>query len=357
MGTPADPLPSGAVHELARRADLLLIGSQSYISPELADMATRAVELETAELEPSSRRTYRYLTRDYERFCDGHGLDAFVSSSVRLYLVDRVEAAEPRATLRNRINAIRRMAHEAGRPDPTDDPGVRKSLKGAVRAIPIREPRRVAPATYESLQLLVDAIEAMSRESVRPQLEKQTDAAAMLLRDRALVLLGFALGRRGSELARVDLEHIEWRPDGLLIKIPYSKTNKSGEPEVVGVPKFVGDPLCPVAALAAWVHYAKVTAGPVFVTLSPLARKRGNRMAARDISRRLEAIAAKAGLPGIWRSHSLRRGVVTSAEAAGVARSRTRLLTGWKSDAMFSVYADHQDKIAQSPLHDLYRTR
>jgi hypothetical protein len=49
---------------------------------------------------------------------------------------------------------------------------------------------------------------------------------------------------------RVDLEHIEWRPDGLLINIPYSKTNESGEPEVIGVPKFVGDPLCPVAALA-----------------------------------------------------------------------------------------------------------
>jgi integrase len=213
----------------------------------------------------------------------------------------------------------------------------------------------VAPATYETLSVLVAASEALAGGRVRPQLQKKTDAVAILLRDRALVLLGFALGRRGSELARVDLEHIEWRPDGLLIKIPYSKTNKSGEPEVIGVPKFVGDPLCPVAALATWVHYAKITAGAVFVTLSPVAGKGGKRIAPLDISRRLEAIAAKAGLPGIWRSHSLRRGVVTSAEAAGVARSRTRLLTGWKSDAMFGVYADHRDKIAQSPLHDLYR--
>lgn len=173
------------------------------------------------------------------------------------------------------------------------------------------------------------------------QLEQKA-AAAALLRDRALVLFGFGLGRRGSELARVDLEHIEWCPDGLLIKIPYSKTNKSGEPDVIGVPKFVGDPLCPVAALAAWVHRAKITAGAVFVTLSPLAGKRGKRIAPLHVSRRLEVIAAKAGLPGVWRSHSLRRGVVTSAEAAGVARSRTRLLTSWKNDAMFGVYADHR---------------
>ncbi len=126
----------------------------------------------------------------------------------------------------------------------------------------------MAPATYETLAVLLAASEALAGGRVRPQLEKKTDAVAILLRDRALVLLGFALGRRGSELARVDLEHIEWRPAGLLVKIPYLKTNKSGEPEVIGVPKFVGDPLCPVAALAAWVHYAKITAGPVFVTLA-----------------------------------------------------------------------------------------
>jgi integrase len=44
------------------------------------------------------------------------------------------------------------------------------------------------------------------------------DAAAILLRDRAFVLRGFDLGGRGSELARVDLEHVKWRPDGLFIK-------------------------------------------------------------------------------------------------------------------------------------------
>lgn len=107
---------------------------------------------------------------------------------------------------------------------------MRKS-KGAVRALPIREPPRVAPATYETLAVLLDASEANRRRPRAAVNETQTGAAAILLRDRALMSLRFALGLRGSELARVDLEHIEWRPDGLLIKIPYSKTNKSGEPE------------------------------------------------------------------------------------------------------------------------------
>jgi hypothetical protein len=67
-----------------------------------------------------------------------------------------------------------------------------------------------------------------------------------------------------------------------------------------------------------------------------------------DVSRRLVGA-------GIRCSHPCRVKPDPPPNRAGVARSRTRLLTGWKSDAMFSVYADHQDKIAQSPLHDLYR--
>lgn len=111
----------------------------------------------------------------------------------------------------------------------------------------------------------------------RPQLDKKTNAAAILLRDPALVLLGFALGRRGLELARIDLEHTEWMP------------------EVTGVPKFVGDPLCPVAALARWVHYAEITAGAVFVTLSPVGGKGGKRIAPLDISPGLRRSRPKPG--------------------------------------------------------------
>ncbi len=59
-----------------------------------------------------------------------------------------------------------------------------------MRALPILEPRRVASATYETLAMLLDASEVITGDRVRPQLEKKTDAVAILLRDRALVLLG-----------------------------------------------------------------------------------------------------------------------------------------------------------------------
>ncbi len=45
-------------------------------------------------------------------------------------------------------------------------------------SLPIREPRRVALATHETLSVLLAASEALAGDRVRPQLEKETDAAA-----------------------------------------------------------------------------------------------------------------------------------------------------------------------------------
>jgi integrase len=328
-----------------RDVDALLrqtsVESQSYLSPELERLARAAVELQSADLASSTERTYAYLNKTFAAFCQRHGLDPFAPSTVRLYVAQSLEAAESKSTLRTRIAAIAHLARRTGLPDPTVDPAVKESVANATRKL-AREPRRVTPATYEKLAQLVGAIDG---------------DAAIQVRDRALVLFGFAIGKRGHELAGVDVAHIRETDDGWLIAIPQTKTNKSGEPEYIGVPRFVGDPLCPLAAVEAWLAYARIRVGPVFRTLSVVKGRGGNRMRREDIARRLAAIARRAGLEGIFRSHSLRRGVVTSAEQYGIARSRTRLLTGWKSDAMFSVYAYHEDKVRMSPLHEIYGRR
>jgi len=348
----ADESSIGNLEALVIGADVLSSGSQSHISQELADLAAQALEHERGRVEKSTEETYKYIVRQYEAFCDGHGLDPFHPASVRLYIVHRVNMKERKGTLRLRIAAIAHLARATGVADPTNDALVRTSLRNAMR-VSGRAPRRVSAATADKLEPLVAAAQSLARKrasKLGPKL-----SALLGLRDRALVLFGFASGRRGSEIARVEVEHIEEHADGFLVRIPWSKTNKTGEPEFIGIPACPTDSLCPVAATKAWLFAACIESGPVFVTLSSVRGLGGNPMRAEDISRRLEVIAAEAKLPGFWRSHSLRRGVVTSAEASGVARSRTRTLTGWTSDAMFSVYADHVKKIAASPLRDILR--
>lgn len=69
-----------------------------------------------------------------------------------------------------------------------------------MRSVP-STPRRVAPATFETLEQLVAAMERIQDARLCSKRPGALDATNMRLRDRALVLLGFAFGRRGSELA------------------------------------------------------------------------------------------------------------------------------------------------------------
>lgn len=318
-------------------SDLAIAGE--YLSPELAEIAKDLAALDDADIEQSSRITYKHYTKGYDTFCASHSLDPHKPESVALYIAARVKANDSQSTLGTRLAAISRRARDLGILDPTADPYVKRVAQNARKKLPAKK-HRVAPATYEALPQLVNAAQGRTR-----------------LRDVALVLLGFAIGRRGSELAGIDVEHIERVTEGIIVEIPKSKTNKVGEPEYVGVPRFEGDPYCPIAALDTWLEFAKITTGPVFLTLPPIRGHGGQRMRRQDIARRLDTLATAANLPGFWGSHSLRRGVVTSAEARGVARSRTRLLTGWRNDQMFAVYADHRDLIGQSPLHEIYGRR
>jgi integrase len=330
-------------------AELLLRGGQDYLSPRLLELAAEGAKLANRdEIAASSARTYKYLTRHFEAFADEHGLDPFHRNTILLYITDRHQNREKKATLRARLDAIRRLARNAGCDDPMLDPLVQQARRNALSDL-AAEPRRVSPATVDVLGVLLQAAQTLAeRRSARLSI-RQRDLLAK--RDRALLLFGFTTGRRGAEIASVRCDDLDRRPTGLLVKFRRSKTNKGDEVEIVGIPRRGGD-ACAVEALEAWMSAAGIEFGSVFITL---ARGHAPRvMRGEDIAQRLAEIAAEANLPGLWRSHSLRRGVVTSAEALNIARSRTRMLTSWKSDAMFTHYADHQEKIAASPIHEIF---
>jgi hypothetical protein len=80
-------------------------------------------------------------------------------------------------------------------------------------------------------------------------------------RDRALLLLGFALAARRSELVALDVADLEECPEGLRVTIRRSKTDQEGAGAVVVVCR--GSIACPVAAVKEWTAAANVTGGAV----------------------------------------------------------------------------------------------
>jgi hypothetical protein len=72
------------------------------------------------------------------------------------------------------------------------------------------------------------------------------------LRDRAILVVGFASAMRRSELVALKVEDLEWTAEGLPIQIRKGKTDQEGVGAAVAVPK--GETGCPVAALKAWLR-------------------------------------------------------------------------------------------------------
>ncbi len=71
------------------------------------------------------------------------------------------------------------------------------------------------------------------------------------LRDRALLLIGFAGGFRRGELVALDVEDVEETDDGLRIGIRRSKTDQEGEGREIGIPRGQKSETDPVRALRA----------------------------------------------------------------------------------------------------------
>ena len=70
-----------------------------------------------------------------------------------------------------------------------------------------------------------------------------------LLRDKAILLIGFMGAFRRSEISAITVEHLQFSPQGVEIFVPSSKADQEGQGAVVAIPHIPGSPLDAVKAL------------------------------------------------------------------------------------------------------------
>jgi integrase len=136
----------------------------------------------------------------------------------------------------------------------------------------------------------------------------------MGLRDRALLLLGFAGAFRRSELVALDVGHIGEREEGLTVTIANSKTDQEGLGQRVAIPRVLGSEYCPVQALSDWLVAAEISAGAIFRRLHRGDKVGSSRLTPTSVALIIKSLAAKVDLdPSRYAGHSLRSGFLTSA--------------------------------------------
>jgi site-specific recombinase XerC len=223
------------------------------IAIEAATPALPVADIEAAtafarqEKAASTRKAYRSDFALFRAWCLAKGVPALPASpeSVAAYLAHEAAAGRAASTITRRCAAIRYAHRLADLDPPTHSEKVRATLRGIRRTIGAA-PARKAP-------VLADTARAMAL-SVPDGLKG--------LRDRALLLLGFAGAFRRSELVALDVADLEETDEGLRVTIRQSKTDQEGHGQVIAIAR--GSSTCPVKAIKAWLEASGITEGPLF---------------------------------------------------------------------------------------------
>ncbi len=280
----------------------------------ISDEAVRLVE---ASLSENTRRAYESDLAHFEAW--GGSLPA-TPGTVASYLAAHVETLSV-ATLVRRVATLSK-AHEAkGLPNPCRSELVRATLRG-IKRVRSTAQREAKPLLREDLFLILNGMGDDLKD----------------VRDRALLLLGFAGGFRRSELVGLDCGDIERVRQGLIVTLRRSKTDQEGAGRKIGVPHG-RTCYCPVTALDRWLTLSGIEPGPIFRSVDRHGRIHAERLSGEAVSLVIRERLAASGIdPTGYSGHSLRAGFATSAAQIGVSSVKIRAQTGHASDNMLARY-------------------
>jgi site-specific recombinase XerD len=303
----------------------LMVVEQSALPVEFTEALELASDFARASKAKATQEAYGSDFRIFESWCRARGLSALPAApeSLCAFLADEASAGRRASTLGRRLAAIRYFHRAADLDSPTTDERVKAVLSGIRRTIGAAPIRKKA-ATADLVLGMVGGKGRSLRE----------------LRDRAILLLGFAGAFRRSELVALNVDDIEETPEGMLVMLRRSKTDQEGLGRRVAIPR--GEIACPVAALKSWLSAAGIAEGAVFVRIwnRKAQRVTSQRLAARNVAAVVQAHASRLGFdPSTFGGHSLRAGFVTSAVKRGANLIKITDVTGHRSLEMLKTYS------------------
>jgi integrase len=272
---------------------------------ELEKLLAAQAELRRGLLSPITRSGYLYDSRMFHRWCELHGRCALPASAetVALYLTDLLQQGKKITTARRRKCAIVHEHRAAQFPCPITS-AIVELLHGAQR-IRCEKPRRMRALTVEQLRRISQSLAA--RES-----------SEVAIRDRALIVLGFASALRRSNLVALNLSDVEQTDEGLVLAIGREKNDPEGRGRLIGIPKGKDADTCAAAVLGLWLRIRGGADGPLFFRLDR--KRRGRRLDGDCVIRIVKKGIERIGLdPADYGAHSLRAGFITEAGLAGVS--------------------------------------
>ncbi|MEC5161377.1 MULTISPECIES: site-specific integrase [unclassified Janthinobacterium] len=307
--------------------------------PVDAESAARHRALLAAATSDNTRRAYRSAVRHFQRW--GGALPSDEASLIR-YLLACAGELNAR-TIALRLTALSQWHVQQGFADPASTPTVRKTLAG-IRRVHGKPKQKAKALPLEDLELIVAQLAGLDTLKAK--------------RDSALLQIAYFGGFRRSEIVSLDVSHLAWEREGLVITLPRSKTDQQGEGIVKAIP-FGDGACCPARALRVWLAAAGIASGPLFRPLNQWGHLGERALGEGSVNAILEAGATLALLDYVPQlsSHSLRRGMATSAHRAGASFRDIKRQGGWRHDGTVHGYIEEAAQFEENAALSLLRRR
>jgi site-specific recombinase XerD len=310
---------------------------------ELEELSRRAAVYATRARGDGTRRAYRSAWRQYEAWCHSLGREPLAADpdTIAMYVVRCADAGFAVSSIRVHLAAIRTAHLLAGRSLDLRHPRLAMVVEGVTRAKGVRPRRQAAPAVPGVLRLMLakrpSAETPLGAREATVARETTVVRAAIVARERAMLLVGFGAALRRSELVALTLGDVTPVPGrGLRVLVRRSKTDQHGEGQEIAVwanPAEAG--FCPLAALDAWLVHRRTAPDldwtatattraerPLFCAVTKAGRVTGANLSDKAVARLIKQAALDARLdPERYSGHSLRAGLATAAgdQGAGLA--------------------------------------
>ena len=306
-------------------------------SPEGRAALAAAIDFAGQALSPATLRAYRSDWQHFCQWCRSVGWSPLPAepSTVAAYLA-ALSSTHRISALVRRLAALSRAHRLAGQVWPSSHPAVRNTLRGIGRKHG-RPPQQAAALLTAEIRQLVATCERNLTG----------------LRDRALLLIGFAGALRRSELVSIERAHVTFSPEGIRLLIPRSKGDQTGQGESLGIARGATAETCPVRALEAWLEASRCAYGPVFRSIDArgtLGQRALHPDAVRQILRRRAAAAKLTMGEGERLSpHGLRAGCITQAVMNGARDEQIMTHTRHKDLRTMRGYVRRAKLVTDSP--------
>ncbi|MBM6823582.1 site-specific integrase [Veillonella magna] len=313
-------------------------------SSKLTAKAKQSILLSKAE---NTIDAYESDWNDFVDWCNFHHVTAFpaIPETIVNYINDLADYAKAN-TISRRISAISENFNASGM---AENPCASILVKQALRGI------RRLKGTYQQgkTPILLEDLEDIFEEMPKLGLSE-----IQLLRDKAILLIGFMGAFRRSELSKITVETLHFSPQGVEIFVKASKADQEGQGAVVAIPYVENSEFCAVRALKAWLRYSGIKEGPIFRGFTKTMTLRKTAISDKSIAEIVKKYVAAIGLnPDMYGAHSLRHGFATTAAAFGVEERNIMRQTRHHSVAMVRRYINEANKFVDNPISSIFNKR